>query len=209
MTKIPDLKMIERRAFRSTYEDGLWDIYYGLIVICMSFFLYRPLSGYRPMNIFLSVVGIAVCYGLFALAKRHITVPRMGQVTFGEIRRRKKRTMAIILLVFISVQIILVVLTSLGWLTKVIAPSQQPLLIVSLIGSLMVGSGMLVSTSFTDFQRGTYISLLMALAVFFMIFLNQPLIPVLIGFVIIVPGVILFFRFLRKYPLSDGKVEHE
>jgi len=209
MTTVTDLKAIERRAFRSTYQDGLWDIYYGLIVICMSFFIYRPPSGYSSRNIFLMIAAFVVSYGLFALGKKHITIPRLGQVEFGEIRRRKKRTMAIILAVFVFIQGLLVVLTSLGWLTKVIEPYRQPLLIVSLLASLMVGSGMLVSTYYSDFQRGFYISILMALAVFCMIFLNTPLIPIVIGVVIILPGVVLLLRFLRKYPLHRDEVERE
>jgi hypothetical protein len=38
MTTKLDLKEIEKRAFLSTYQDGIWDIYYGLIVICVTFF---------------------------------------------------------------------------------------------------------------------------------------------------------------------------
>ena len=43
-----NLKEIERKAFRSTYQDGLWDIYFGLIVVGMSIFIYRPPEGYSP-----------------------------------------------------------------------------------------------------------------------------------------------------------------
>ncbi len=37
MNSVLNLKEIEKRAFRSTYQDGLWDIYYGLVVISMGF----------------------------------------------------------------------------------------------------------------------------------------------------------------------------
>ena len=36
MTNQINLKEIERKAFRSTFQDGLRDMHYGLIVICMS-----------------------------------------------------------------------------------------------------------------------------------------------------------------------------
>ena len=39
------LKEVERKAFRATYQDGLWDLYFGLIVICMSIFVYRRQAG--------------------------------------------------------------------------------------------------------------------------------------------------------------------
>ena len=28
-----NLKEIERKAFRTTYQDGLWDMYFGLVVV--------------------------------------------------------------------------------------------------------------------------------------------------------------------------------
>ena len=35
MNQILHLKDIEKRAFRSTFEDGLWDIYLGGLLFCM------------------------------------------------------------------------------------------------------------------------------------------------------------------------------
>jgi hypothetical protein len=49
----------------------------------------------------------------------------------------------------------------------------------------------------------------MALAVFLMILFNQPIYPILIGALILVPGVVLFVRFVRKYPLHREEAEHE
>jgi len=57
-----DLKQIERRAFRSTYQDGLWDLYFGLFVVCMSIFVYRPVTGYSPLNIILAMSAMAIAY---------------------------------------------------------------------------------------------------------------------------------------------------
>jgi hypothetical protein len=209
MTTNLDLKQIEKRAFRSTYQDGLWDIYYGLIVIFMSIFIYRPESGYQALNIFLALAGIAISYFLFSAGKKYLTIPRLGQVVFGEMRRNKKKILAIILAGFVFVQVVLVVLTAVGWFSRMIAPFNDSLMIVSLLGSLIVGSGMLVSTYFSDFQRGYYISLLMALAVFCMIYLNKPLIPILIGLVIILPGLVLLFSFLKRYPLNRDEAHRE
>jgi hypothetical protein len=75
-----DLKELERKAFRSTYQDGLWDLYFGLIVVCMSIFVYRPAAGYSPVNIVLAMSAMAVAYALFWAGKKFITLPRMGQV---------------------------------------------------------------------------------------------------------------------------------
>lgn len=212
-----DLKEIEKKAFRSTYQDGIWDIFYGLIVICMTFFLYHPPSGYSPSNIFLMLVSMLGSYGFFWAGKKWITTPRLGQVVFGDIRKRKRKKMVIVLIVLIALQAAVVGITTLGWLNpafaaklnQILDQTDSGLLVVASIGMLTVGSGMLVMVYFTDFGRGYYIAVLMAAAVFLMILLNRPLYPVLIGTVIILPGIVLLVRFIRRYPLIHNREERD
>lgn len=217
MTTKLDLKEIEKRAFLSTYQDGIWDIYFGLIVICMTFFLYHPPSGYSPSNIFLMLASMLGAYGFFWAGKKWITAPRLGQVAFGDIRKRKRKKMVIVLIVLIALQAAVVGITAMGWLDPAFAAklnqfldqTDSGLLMVASIGMLMVGSGMLVMVYFTDFGRGYYIAILMAAAVFLMILFNRPLIPVLIGTVIILPGIVLLVRFIRRYPLIHNREKHD
>ena len=199
-----NLKEIERKAFRSTYEDGLWDLYYGLVVVGMSIFIYRPEAGYSPMNIILSTVIIGLSGALFWVGKKYITVPRMGQVKFGPERKQKAKRLAIILGGFVLFQAVLVGLTALGWTNLFDAG----LLVVALIGSSILGTSMIVVAYFSDFPRGYYIAVLMALAVFLMIYANQPIYAILIGLAIIISGVALLVRFLKKYPKPDGTGSH-
>jgi len=212
-----NLKEIERKAYRSTYQDGLWDIYYGLIVVGMSIFIYHPAEGYSAMNIILSLLIISLAYGLFWAGKKYITLPRMGQVHFGEIRKQKKRTLAIIMGIFVLILIVLVGLTTLGWMNPqassdvkgALAVHNSELLVVALIGSLILGTSMIVVAYYSDFPRGYYIALMMAMAVFLMIYLNKPIYPILIGGMIILPGVVLFIRFLKMYPLPREEAVRE
>jgi hypothetical protein len=212
-----NLKEIERKAFRSTYQDGLWDLYMGLIVLGMSIFIYRPASGYSPRNLVLMLVTFVVAYGLFHAGKKYITVPRMGQVRFGVVRKRKKRTLAIILGVFVLLQAGVVGVTTLGWLNSAVSAKLNSFLqerdltlaVVAAIGSLMVGISMIVIAYFSDFPRGYYIAVMMALAVFLMIYLNQPAYPVILGGLILLPGLVLFVRFLKTYPLHRQETPHE
>jgi len=212
-----DLKEIERRAFRSTYEDGLWDIYYGLVVVGMAFFVFRPASGYSSMNLLRMLVILSLAYGLFWAGKKYITVPRMGQVRFGDIRRRKRAMMALVLGGVVLVQLSVLGLTALAWVNPEVSARVNDTLnsrdlmdlTVALIGSLFVVVGMTLSAYFSDFPRGYLIAVLMALAVFLMVFLNQPVYPILIGLLIIVPGVVLLARFLKKYPQGSKAAGHE
>lgn len=217
MTTQLNLKEIERKAFRSTYQDGLWDIYFGLIVMCMSIFIFRPVGGYRPLNILLAVGAFGLAYSLFWAGKKFITLPRMGQVRFGAARKQRKITMTIILSVVVLIQVGVLGLTVLGWanpqvgaMVKSILPAGDMMdLAVAVIGSLFVGPSMILVAYFIEFERGYYIAVLMAVAVFLMIYLNRPLYPILIGGLILVPGLVILVRFLRKYPLpsTDGEDE--
>jgi hypothetical protein len=208
-----DLKQLEQKAWRSTYEDGLWDIYYGLIVICMGLFIYRPEVGYSAANIVFLVVAMAGCYGLFAAGKRWITLPRLGQVKFGPARQKRKVTLAFWLGLIVAVQVVLVgfQLIAWGWPQvgeKLFGALQTPdyeSLMVALIGALFVLPGMLLIAHFKDFPRGYYIAAMTALAVFLMIWLNQPLYTVLIGGLIVLPGVVLLVRFIQKYPVANAE----
>jgi hypothetical protein len=215
MTTQLNLKEIERKAFRSTFQDGLWDIQLGLIVVAMSIFVYRPPDGYSAMNIIVMLVMVTLTNTLFQLGKKYITIPRMGQVQFGYVRKQKRRTLAIILGVFVLFQIGLVGLTAFGWtnfeagarLSALMGASD--LIIVAAIGSFIVGTSLIVIAYFSDFTRGYYIAVMMALAVFLMIYLNQPIYPITIGGLIIIPGLVLFLRFLMKYPLQQEDGSHE
>jgi hypothetical protein len=212
-----NLKELERKAFRSTYQDGLWDIYFGLIVICMSIFLFRPVTGYSPLNIFLMMASMGAAYALFWAGKRFITLPRMGQVKFGEKRARRKKTMMLILGAVVLIQVAFLGIQFIGWrnpefgatLNTFLQEKNAMDLVVATIGSLFVGPSMILIAYFIDFPRGYFIAVMMALAVFLAIYLNQPIYPIFIGILIAVPGVVLFLRFLKKYPLHREKANHD
>jgi len=212
MSNILDLKQIERKAFRSTYQDGLWDILLGLIVAAMAITLYHPESGYSVINNVAMVLIYAVVCSLFWAAKKYITLPRMGQVQFGAARQQKRKALAIILGIIVLIQAFVVGVTVFGWLNPVFGAKllgsfgdySLEHLAVAALGSFFVGPSMLVIAYLIDFPRGYYIAVLMALAVFLMILINQPIYPVVIGGLIIVPGVVLFINFLKKYPILQG-----
>ncbi len=212
-----NLKEIERKAFRATYQDGLWDMYLGLVVVSMAIFVYRPESGYSPLNIILAVLLIALDYSLFRAGKKYITQPRLGQVQFGAVRKQKKQTLAIILGVFVLIQVGLVGLTAFAAANPEIGAAVSnsinnrslELLIVSAIGSLIVGTSMIVMAYFSDFPRGYYIATMMALGTFLMIYLNHPVYPIVIGGLIVLPGLALFVNFLKRYPLRRTDTANE
>jgi Ca2+/Na+ antiporter len=80
---------------------------------------------------------------------------------------------------------------------------------VVLIVALMVGTSMIMVGYFMDFLRGYSIAIMVALAVFPILFLNEPIYPINIGSLITLLGTVLFVRFLRKYPRHEEQASHE
>jgi len=102
MTQNIDLKALEKKAWRSVFQDGLWDIFLGLLLMAfgLSAWLDRlAISESAHMGIYIGAEILAMVV-LFA-GKRFITMPRMGVVKFGAERRKRRNIVR--LLLFISV----------------------------------------------------------------------------------------------------------
>jgi hypothetical protein len=205
-----NLKEIERKAFRSTYQDGLLDICISSVVGSMALLMFNVVRDDYPW-LYLVLAFLGICAGqlVFWAGKKFVTLPRMGQVKFGEIRRKRKKTLALILAVVVLIQVGIVLLTAGAWAIPAWGDKLQELfpdrnatdLLVAAVGALFVGPSMMAVAYFTDFPRGYYIALVLALGVFMMIWFWQPLIQVGAAFLILIPGLVLFVRFLRQYPL--------
>ncbi len=124
--------------------------------------------------------------------------------------------MVIVMSVVVLIQVVLLALQFLALanpesrvnITRLLPDKAKMDLLVASIAALIVGPGMILMAYFTDFPRGYYIAVMMALAVFLMIYFNQPIYPIIIGGLIILPGVVLFLRFLKTYPMQRQDPPH-
>ena len=218
MSTSPNLKEIERKAFRSTHQDGLWDIYIGGIILSM-IVLINPGEGdtFTPQRLVIYILSMCVFGLIFWGGKKYLTTPRMGQVKFGPQRQRRNVTMAIILGCIVLLQVVFVAGTALlrnnpDW-ARQLGLGQTDIdyehLLVAAIGALFVGPSMFLIAYFTDFLRGYYIALIMTLAVFCLIWFGEPVYLIAAALLILIPGVVLFARFLRQYPLPPAEVRHD
>lgn len=205
-----NLKEIEKKAFRSTYQDGLWDIYAGCLVASMAILALIPESDELPwMWLGGYILAIAISYLVFWAGKKYITLPRLGQVKFGEQRRRRKLTLAIILGIIVAIQVIIVLFSIAAWnnpglvsgLGFTTGDLDREKLLVSVVGALFVGPSMALVAYFNDFPRGYYIAVVLSLAVFFLIWFDQPMYLLAAGALILIPGLVFFVRFLIEHPL--------
>lgn len=113
------LKDVERRAFGSQFEDGLWDVLIGTFLLMFVFALYlsESMGDYWSSLVQLSFWGLAL--GAAKLVKSRVVKPRSGMVTYGAERRAKLIKYNILLVVLLTVSlglgILSVVVMSAPW----------------------------------------------------------------------------------------------
>jgi hypothetical protein len=97
-----DMREIESSAYRAYFEDGMWDIFFGLMFITSTI---RTLTD----NVWFTLL-IIVAIAVPNIGKRYITIPRLGRVKFGPRRVKRQIYMLLIILaaVVISVSILLI-----------------------------------------------------------------------------------------------------
>jgi hypothetical protein len=92
------LKSIENRAWKSVYQDGIWDIYLGLLLMAMAINTWIARTGLSEgvvMGLYIGMMLLAM--GVLFAGKRFITVPRLGRVKFtGRRKIQIKRTRLIL-----------------------------------------------------------------------------------------------------------------
>lgn len=213
MDRTIDLQNLERKAFRTTYQDGLWDMYIGGVMLCMAILLGAANSDVFPLAQFsVSLAGMAAAYISFWAGKKFVTTPRMGQVRFGSQRRRRMRTLAGVLGGIVVVQVIIVIATIFlsqnpDWSAATGSIETHPnfrRLIVAVGGALFTGLGIALIAHFNDFTRGYYVAITALLGVFLTILYNAPIYMVAAALAVTLPGVVLFVRFVREHPLPPA-----
>ncbi len=210
MTENIDLESLEKKAYRSVFNDGLWDLFVGMLILNLGMgplftFLFGSL-GYLTVFIIISIWNIITLL-IFILGKKYITIPRVGYVKFGPKRKSKQLKLKIFLLVVFCVNLILFGLN----LGDIIDYSLvQPLFIALFLGFGIFTIPFCVVAYFLDFTRLYYYSL----SAGFGFFLTELLSPIVgdylddfiifgvIGGIIILIGLYYFITFLKKYPLS-------
>ncbi|UCF16086.1 MAG: hypothetical protein JSW59_01225, partial [Phycisphaerales bacterium] len=97
--RMPNLTDIEKKAYRSTFQDGIWDLFLGSILLTLAVLALLSNRGTpesRQIIVGIVLQGAAVAF--FIAGKKYVTVPRMGFVKFGRQRKGKIRKSHVVLL---------------------------------------------------------------------------------------------------------------
>lgn len=208
-----DLKQVERKVWKSFFEDGIWDIYLGMLLMAMAVGALLSDIGATNTTIIITygcLVG-AACVFLW-LGKRFITIPRIGLVHFGpEAKVRKKKT-SIIFAVSVLVGLIVFLM-----FVPTLKQSLFKTVPVDMIFPAIWVANMLIvfglAAYFLRFHRLYLIGVMFAVCIPLDILLteltNQDLTFVAFGLpalVILVVGGVVLARFLRKYSKPTAEV---
>jgi hypothetical protein len=208
MTEKLNLKELERKAWRSFFDDGLWDIYLGLLLALMgisAFMSVLELSEAMHMGIYIGLLIVVML--AFWAAKRFITVPRIGRVKFGS--ERKKRRIKTSLVLFASVVFGFILFLVLGGVARgdvsralpwdVIVPAAWALNMLLVFG--LMGY-------FLEFERLYFTGLVYAIVLPLDAILRKttglrivPYMLLFAGLLIVAVGIVYLTRFLRNYPV--------
>ncbi len=199
------LKAAERKAFRMTFQDGLWDIFLGLVVL--PFAIVPQFTDLGWGDFWSSMVMLPV-YLLALLGvrylKRNITTPRVGLVKYHGERKSKIQKLTLITSGTLLLGLVFgLLLFFVDDFSEWFFPS-----VFSIVAMAAFGG----AAYFLDYPRLIVYGFLTGLSplVGQVLYLNWGAMhhgfPITFGFsgvVMIAIGVYLFLRFLREYPLLN------
>jgi hypothetical protein len=207
MSHTVNLKELERRAYRSFFEDGIWDVYLGLLLLAMGggpalLAMGATLMWAAAAGLLLSVLGMA----FFFTGKKHLTVPRLGAVQFGPARTLRRKKTTVVLACSALVGVVLLALTATRSLPSLGFTTVPPVAIIFAANCLIVFG---LGAYYLDFGCLYVYGLLYAVAFPFAVVLHEHwgapasflVAYLLCAAPMLLVGLALLTRFVRACPL--------
>jgi hypothetical protein len=151
------LKEAERKAFRTTLNDGLVDIFLGcfLLMFVIGLYLSDSLGDFWSSAVFLPF--LALVYLAIWLIRRYVVTPRIGMVKFGQARKAKLAKFTVVMLV---INVVALILGSVAALSFGSVPGQM----ISILFGLILLMGFSIAAYFLHFNRLYIYGLLVGLS---------------------------------------------
>jgi hypothetical protein len=203
MSQDDDFKKLERQAYLTYHQDGLLDIAFGLSILGIGLIFLTDGS----LGFFLSWMPFI----LYLSLKRFVTVPRLGYVEFRR-QRRDTGTFFILGLVLLLAIVVggIILLGALSlWEGTASEPGesidQYIWMAVSGVGAVIIVGAVLA----LRLRRLIVYAALTSIMVIagFLLDLNPAVYLLILGAVVLITGLVMLIRFLRKYPPIDGAID--
>jgi hypothetical protein len=203
MSQQISLKEAEQKAFRTRYNDGLWDIFLGcyFLIFAIGPYLSPTLGDFWSSVVFLPFWGLV--FLVILLIKKYVVTPRIGVVKFGLVRKTKLMKFTVVMLVVNIIAFILGLVAAMSF-GKV--PGQIYTIILGMI-LLIVFS---IAAYFLDFNRLYIYGLLVGLSplvgewLWTQGYATHHGFPITFGTssgIMILVGLVVFARLLRDNPV--------
>lgn len=205
------LKQAERKVFRATFQDGLWDIFIGCFVLQ---FAVAPLLSSKLGDFWSSAVFIpfwALVFGVVWLVRKSVVVPRLGSVNFGPARKTQLTKFFVVMVVINLVAFIMGIFFAMRF------DVSSGLLYMATFGFIVLALSS-VAAYFLELPRLFIYGLLFVLSLvigewlfaqFKVVNHGFPITFGLTAGIIIVTGMVRFMRLLQKYPIPTGEPTSE
>ncbi|MCK5127386.1 MAG: hypothetical protein KAR42_14115 [candidate division Zixibacteria bacterium] len=203
-----NLKELERRAYRSTFDDGIYDIYFGLLFLIIAWIpIMESIGISRVLGYPLLVSPIALIWA----GKRFITIPRLGAVEFGTKRKTYKKIVRWIGLISLALMLPLMIMFGNSGLTGN-HEGMSIWLMIAIIGLPVFAIAVAYINHPRIFIYAAAMIFCVAQAEFLLRFISSPLNSIvtfgLVGIIVFVYGLSLLIAFIKKYPKESPEVNH-
>ena len=195
------INQLKRKAYLDFHQDGIIDILLGATILGFAFMIMLD-------NIIFSSLSW-LSFTLYTSFKNAITIPRFGYVQFRE--ENKKTGLAL------GLGIGLLILVLVLGILFILGPDRLPLAPLTFLRKfhvyLMSGIGAILMVIFglgTGIKRllAYGLGFLTAIAVSFLLEIRGELTLMAAGGVILLIGLVLMFRFIRRYPAQPVEVDN-
>ncbi|MBU7016180.1 MAG: hypothetical protein HXS44_01630 [Theionarchaea archaeon] len=204
MTQEMNIKELERKAWTAYFDDGLLDITVGIFVFTFGL-------GMTTRYTYLAVLSWMVIF-FFAAAKKSVTLPRVGLVKFSPERVERLKLEKSFYILFFTVTAFV------GLAFFMVLTTGIPQSVKSLVGNLallayelIIVIGICFVAYWKQIRRfyGYAGFSLAAIILGYIMGGTQPWVGayqfIATGTVILIAGVVVLAKFLRKYPKREGE----
>lgn len=215
MSETISLKEAERRAFTTRFQDGLWDVLLGCVILQLAV---APTLSEMGLGDFWSsmvfLLFLALVYLIIHLVRRHVVVPRLGVARFGPSRKTRLFWLNILLLVVLLAGLVV----SLLWMYIPDVARWMPVPPIALVLGMIMLVSFSVAAYLLNFTRlyiyGVLATLSPIVGEWLYVQLGVPHHgwPITFGItagVMILAGLVTFIRFVRETPIPTLEPDTE
>ncbi len=207
-----NVKTAERKAWRSVFQDGLWDIYLGLLLLAMG--IGDLLDNYALSKVqYYAIYFGVIIFAMLVLwaGKRFITLPRLGRVKFGSQGKMRQNKTRLLLFISVAFGLIAWFLADAGLKGKLNTDLMDVIFPLAYVVNMLLVFGL--GAYFLDYPRLYIVAVMFALPIPLKILLRSwigvsggYLTFVIPALFIVGMGTYCLVKFIRMYPqLNDSK----